>query len=440
MEHFFSLSTRLQDQWESSMEYDPDDPFEHDEVELAIPVEEFLVTRWHWEDLCPHVIDKILWITEDTFLLVGGILSEDITISTYFLSLLHANFTETNGLKRTLKRTLTLYKHTYAAVSRGACSVFWGAIERSNIVKLSINSMMPQGESFPSGPILSKFLRGSPLLQRVNFDGFNFGEEHCRAFATIQRKNLKVTLCDCTLDPLDAEGAFIEWFRHNQVVTQLDKCGMGSRVLSALSGNNSVKILSLNGIGQCSEAHIHALTQALPTNQGIVNLILDDFEMSDDTCRLLLQALSTHPRIKVLSIWYGYSWNLTYSAEAKSTMLDAILQMLHRNTVVYTIRLPPGFKNEEVYQNSILPRLEMNRNCFEVQRQAVKRADPSIRPQLLGRALHMVQYNPDLVFRFLSENVPAFVRTEGEEEEEGSGIPLENDLNLVSAQKRKASS
>jgi hypothetical protein len=80
--------------------------------------------------------------------------------------------------------------------------------------------------------------------------------------------------------------------------------------------------------------------------------------------------------------------------------------------VVRIIELPAAVRDEEVYQNSILPRLEMNRTCFEVQRLAVKRADPSIRPQLLGRALHVVRYNPNLVFQFLSENVPAFVRTE----------------------------
>jgi hypothetical protein len=55
----------------------------------------------------------------------------------------------------------------------------------------------------------------------------------------------------------------------------------------------------------------------------------------------------------------------------------------------------------------------MNRACFEDQRQAHKRADPSIRGQLLGRTLHVVRYNPDLLFRFLSENVPAFVRSDG---------------------------
>ena len=85
--------------------------------------------------------------------------------------------------------------------------------------------------------------------------------------------------------------------------------------------------------------------------------------------------------------------------------------MLYSNTMVHTIELPDAYTDEEVYQNSILPRLEMNRTCFEVQRQAVKRADPSIRPQLLGRALHVVRYNPELVYLFLSENVPVFVRT-----------------------------
>jgi hypothetical protein len=123
-------------------------------------------------------------------------------------------------------------------------------------------------------------------------------------------------------------------------------------------------------------------------------------------------------------------------------MMESILQMLHlNNTVVQTIERPYYFNDGVVYQNSILPRLEMNRNCFEVQRQAVKRADPSIRPQVLGRALHAVGYNANLVFQFLSENVPAFVIKKEEEEELGdSTMPLQNDLSIVSGQKRKATS
>jgi hypothetical protein len=41
----------------------------------------------------------------------------------------------------------------------------------------------------------------------------------------------------------------------------------------------------------------------------------------------------------------------------------------------------------------------------------VTRADPSTRSQLRGQALHVVECNFVLVFRFLLENFPAFVRT-----------------------------
>jgi hypothetical protein len=170
--------------------------------------------------------------------------------------------------------------------------------------------------------------------------------------------------------------------------------------------------------------------------------------LSVEQCSLLFRSLWTHLRILFLALWHDYHSNLTFSAEAKSTVMDAILRMLRRNTTVISILLPLAFDQEEVFQNSILPRLEMNRTSFEVQRQAVKRADPSVRPQLLGKALHVVQHNPDLVYRFLSENVPAFVRTkeegdEGDEKkEEDPNIPSENDPNAisVSGQKRKASS
>jgi hypothetical protein len=144
---------------------------------------------------------------------------------------------------------------------------------------------------------------------------------------------------------------------------------------------------------------------------GIEDLAITDLTMSDETWSLLFRSLSTHPRINSLTIHIGFQSD---SAESKRTWMSAILQMLQHNTVMHTIRFLGDFNDEAVYQNSIPPRLETNRSCFEVQRQAVKRADPSIRPQLLGRALHVVQHNPELVFLFLPEIVPAFVRTEEE--------------------------
>jgi hypothetical protein len=171
-----------------------------------------------------------------------------------FVFLLDADFREMNGLER----TLTLYKHRDSAIPMGACSVFWRAIETSKSVTACMESQIMRCEGFPSGPILSQFLRGSPLLLRLDFEGFDFGEEHCRAFATIQRTDLKVEFINCTLEPKDAEGDFIEWFRHSQVVTELQNCRTGSRFLQALSGNSSVKKLSFRMIGQCLSRAAHS--------------------------------------------------------------------------------------------------------------------------------------------------------------------------------------
>jgi hypothetical protein len=389
MEKFFTPTRRLQDLWER--EFDADD-FEYTEVELAVPVEDFLSYHWDWNALYAFasgdVVDKIIWIANDMFLVVGEFSNHFYEADFFWCDdQLHASSVSTSGQEQRLNLAKIGIRNEDIPVSPRAVSVFWRAVVTSNSVELIIYDEINLG--LPSGPILSQFLRGSSILQVLTFVGCHFKEEHCSALATLQRHNIEIKLRICKLDPHDAKDTFIEWFRHNQVVTDLDCCDMDSSIISALSGNNSVKKITIDTrvfYGPSSEEKMSSLLRALPGNMGVEHLAFE------------------HQSIHMC--------DLSYSAESKSTLMNAIIQMLQHNTVVQTIALPDEFNNEEVYQNSILPRLEMNRTCFEVQRQAVKRADPSIRPQLLGRALHVVRYNPNLVFQFLSENVPAFFRAE----------------------------
>jgi hypothetical protein len=435
MEKFFTPTRRYRNLWKES---DDADPFEYTEVELAVPVEEFLSYRWDWKDLCAFVssdgLRKFLWITdtENAFLVVDeerGVVFRDQSPKVRMAAV----FQETSGQER----TLMLMQDADSKHPTGAINVFWHAVTTSNSVKLTIQDCQYRPGGLPSGPILSQFLRRSPLLQILHIHSFDFKEEHCRALATLQRHNIEIKLRCCKLYPKNAEGTFIEWFRHNQVVTELDRCDMDSSIISALSGNHSVKRLSFNYI---EEEEIRSLAQALPGNMGIEHLTLRKFRTSDEIWNLFFRSMSRHPRLEYLTIPNSrYYRPQILSAASKTARMHAVLQMLRYNTVVQTIDLADHFRDVEVYLNSILPRLEMNQTYFEVQRQAVKRADPSIRPQLLGRALHVVRYNPNLVFQFLSENVPAFVRTEEEEEEEeDTAISLQNDPIVVSGQKRKA--
>jgi hypothetical protein len=223
MEQFFSPIRRLQDIYEVNMDAD-DDPFAYTEVALAIPLEDFLVNRSGWIDLwtflSADVRRKFLWLTDNTFITVGG-LSEMFNHGTPYPYnyLLFASSTTTSGQLQTLK----LMKEIDANVSTKACNVFWRAIETNRNEKIEITgysinpSSLPSGPSrLPSGPILSQLLQGRPLRQGLDFCDFCFEEEHCRALATIQRTDLKITLTNCALVPKNADDIFIEWFRHNQ--------------------------------------------------------------------------------------------------------------------------------------------------------------------------------------------------------------------------------
>jgi hypothetical protein len=424
MEHFFTPIRRYQDGF--------DGPFEYTEVELAISVEEFLSYSWDWKDLCAFAssgdLPKITWITQHAFLDVKENQNDfALMLDNRSRVTLAAKLQAPSGQRN----TLMLLQDSHSAHPTGACNVFWRAITTSNMAHLGIQDCRSCPGGLPSGPILSQFLRGSPLLQHLHFQDIDFKEEHCRALVTLQRTDIEVKFITCAFDPQDAEDAFIEWFRHNQVVMDLDRCDMGTRIISALSGNNSVKRLRFKFR---VEKEMRALAQALPGNMGIEHLAFGHFDVSNETWSLFFRSLSRHPRVVSLSFHHKSSGPL--SAASKTARIQAVLEMLRHNTVVHTIVMANSFRREAVYQDYILPHLEMNRSCFEVQRQALKRADLSIRPQLLGRALHVVHYNPNLVFQFLSENVPAFVRTE--EVEEACAVPLQNDSAIVSGQKRKA--
>jgi hypothetical protein len=461
MEYFFTPARRLQHEEIYERGADEDDellPFEFTEVQLAVPVEVFLNQSCDWSDfltfLTANVLPTIVWISEDAFLSVDlePLLECDQLIDCQSL---YADFTAANGESQ----YMVLSKRT-EPLSDGESSIFWHIVMASHCSKLLVSS---DGNGFGlcSATVLSEFLGGSPWLQEIIFKVFVFKEDHCRALATLERTNLEISFEFCTIDAQDAEDVFIEWLRHSQVVTALMFCVMESSILSALRGNSFVKFLKCRTKGdeQC-EDHLRSLAHVLPDNQGIEELdvsFLTHHPMSGETWNLLFRSLWTHPRIESVCLDHYVNRNRNFdygpirymlSAESKADRMYAVLQMVRCNTVVREIYLPHEENDEEFYQNHILPRLEMNRSGFGEQRAALKRADPSIRGQLLGRALYVVRYNPDLLFRFLWENVPAFVRTEEEEEEEEeeedvSVVPVEQDHVTVqnpimlSGQKRK---
>jgi hypothetical protein len=208
MEQFFTPTHPLRYQ----NLFDDDGPFVYSKVELAVPMEDFLVHHWDWETLCAFVsgdiLRKIMWITKDAFLLVE---ESDNVFRLDYDSLricVAAKIEATSGQEQELMLATITGKGIPKPVPTGACNVFWRAITISNIVQLSIQKVN-DSYGLPSGPVLSQFLRGTPSLQVLAFRRFGFME----ALATLERTDLQITFDYCTLE-LQKE-TFIEWFRHN---------------------------------------------------------------------------------------------------------------------------------------------------------------------------------------------------------------------------------
>jgi hypothetical protein len=255
----------------------------YNEVQLAVSIEAFMNHSWDWSDFYAFVkgdegeMWKILWITEDTFIFVVEDENSrmDFDLEEDYSFQLSATFTTPSG--GTHKLVLAIDTRESSSLTAGASSIFWHAVTTSNHAKLKLED---SSHSFGlcSGPALSHFLEArSPSLELLELFNFYFKEVHCRALATLERTDLEVTLEECSFDAEGAKDTFIEWLRHSQVVTKLKGFVMEDNILSALSGNSSVKSLSVlwsfdATTNKLSDSNSMSLARVLPGNQGIEDL------------------------------------------------------------------------------------------------------------------------------------------------------------------------
>jgi hypothetical protein len=413
MEQFFTPTQRLQ-------EISPTSPAPrgYTEVELTQPIEAFSNHPWDWSDFRAFATDavdgnqmwKIMWLTEDTLIWVENV---NTSMGDDFLrhhAIQRATFTSLLNSERSV---LVLAKPRMSSSLPASVSrIFRHAVITSNCFKLRVSHLRSLMGIWHCPDLLK--LWEIPPLELLKFEGITFKEAHCRALATLHKRGLRVAFHKCNFFADGAEGALTEWLRHSEVVHKLKFCSMDDNVVSALSGNSSVKSLSIGpSIDINCQSNFCSLAKALVHNKGIESLYVgtQGVSLSDQMVDLLLRSLLEHPRLESLSL--DFNGGSDISALSKTRILKILLRFVQSNTVVKTIDLfsNDGF-DEEYFQTFIVPRLVMNRNYFEDQRRALARADPSIRGKLLGRALNVFQCNPDLLFRFLSENVPAFVRSD----------------------------
>jgi hypothetical protein len=163
MENFFTPAQRL-----------AIEPLDCTDVQLAVSIETFLNHRWDWSAFYAFATDdegeiwKLLWITENTFICVEDVYTEEHS------AILRATFTATNG--ETHELVVLAIETESTSLAAEVSSVFWHAVTTSNCVKLRLEHWSSWFIVLCSGAALLQFLEASPSLELLDSEDFDFEE------------------------------------------------------------------------------------------------------------------------------------------------------------------------------------------------------------------------------------------------------------------------
>jgi len=138
-----------------------------------------------------------------------------------------------------------------------------------------------------------------------------------------------------------------------------------------------------------------------------VEVVFCNWTFSDTIWVGLCEALRTHPNLQELSLRHH-----VFGGDVQHRT-NALARMMRSNTVLQKLPFFGLAYHRRIFEELVDPRLEMNRSFYADQRITIKTESIAVRPKLLGRALTVVRFNPNLLFLFLSENVDVVATAKG---------------------------
>jgi hypothetical protein len=265
-----------------------------------------------------------------------------------------------------------------------------------------------------SGPALSRFLTHSPAIKGAELTQFGLDVEQCRALVAIEnhRDGFEITLSYCSLTEA-GEPVLFEGIRRNRGPTTLHGCRFNMRPFAeALRGNTRIKQFGSGSDVSITDGVVLFLLQALAENIGIEKLDLSYLSINDESWDVMCQSLANHPATEYIRV----DWHNEHSRPPSSTLVmpeakktyrtQCLVEMLKVNTVVKEIDCLPDDRDQSIWRNEIVPRLEINK--FRPRIGAVKKIQGTSRAPSFGRALHTVNDNDTFLYMMVNGNVDLF--------------------------------
>jgi hypothetical protein len=236
-------------------------------------------------------------------------------------------------------------------------------------------------------------------------------ENQIRVLGDYSRPDLEIVLICCQLTS-DGTSALVEVLGRNQGPTKLNHCGMDYSVLAdGLRGNSRLKLISVDF--EIAKPQVIAIAGALRENEGLIRLNLSFWSMSDETWVALCDSLKAHPTLQVLYLRQGSDRSLEYPTVYRYTdtrtptviksRIQALVDMLKVNKSIHTLRLADHYSEHELFRESVIPYLAMNKHRSHVR--AIQQTRPiTYRAKVLRRALLSARTDVNGFWMLLSGN------------------------------------
>jgi hypothetical protein len=401
------------------------------EVELLpdLPPETVLLTGIKHQDFHRYLRGKVAWMGPDVFVCTYNLMFRGYRCVVGLGSRLHF-----------LRVYAPMEQETAAVAITSTCDFAVRLLATSDMRDVRISGNFDDTAPVSiSGPILSHFFHESQdNLRKVILRNMILNEAQIGALATAEfQPNMKVVLDGCRVESNDCLAGFVECLQRDRGPTQLLSCIIDYH--AALEGNSRITRLRLPGdIARLAvdDAEKGVIFRSLAGNRGLVNLDVVAHSISDENWTILCQSLKGHPTLTSLDLRYTHprtqdGARIEMSTEQKSFRTRVLAAMAQENRVLLTIALTDNERDEQIYEQSILPYLETN--FYRPRVLGIKKADIQIRRPLLGRALQTksVRNKSNLLWMFLSGNQDVVLPSDEEDSEHVVKVEASGHVEIV---------
>jgi hypothetical protein len=419
-ERFFTQTTRFRD-----LHGDLSDAFsEMQLIDTVVLPEELSLQEFH------SFASKydLIWMSEGAFITTGNIVRfvfKDGPVTEESVAL----YSRTLGTYQYyLTANFSGMNFSVCAASHGVATVhsdfLVGLFARSNMPDVLFHAMALGFSRRPllpvSGEALTELLMQGNCRKLVVYK-FHMNESH---FHALRRANsgLKLSLASFNFTAVVDATAFVECLQGMLCSLDMIWDDVNAGVLAqALPGASHLQTLTLDkpeneqtgSLFQFRQANSNtntALVESFQANTGLAELKVstefDDFDFPS-LCRSLrshttLTSLTVYIPVRQLSTFSISRPARVLSEENKTVLLEGVHGLLKTNTVLYTIKLPWCLIGTPIYEEEMIPRLEMNR--FRRYFLAIKTAPAELRIKLLCAALPLVS-TTNLIFEVFRDSV-----------------------------------